>query len=174
MRLIAPLRYEFPLDSLITRFKFHHDLAAGLLLAELLADALAMTWPESDQNSTERPDLLVPVPLHDKRLRERGFNQALELAKRIAPRLGLPIDHTALGRRRATQAQSELAAKARRRNVHDAFIAEPTRVTDCHILLIDDVATTTATAEECARALKVAGARSVSVGVIARAPSPKR
>jgi ComF family protein len=169
-RLIAPFRYAYPLDGLITRFKFHHDLAAGVLLADLMGDALATEFSAS----TARPDGLVPVPLHAKRLRERGYNQSLELAKRIAPAFGLRIDRDALTRQRATEAQSALDAVARRRNVRDAFIANPARVRDRSIAVIDDVATTAATASECARALTQAGARSVTFFVIARAPPPKR
>lgn len=164
-RLRAPFRYAYPLDGLITRFKFHHDLAAGVLLADLMTEAFA-----GDLHA--RPDLIVPVPLHVQRLRERGYNQSLELAKRLAPALGLRLDAAALGRQRATAAQSELAAADRHRNVRDAFVADAARVHDRDIALIDDVATTAATASECARALKAAGARNVSVWVVARAPAP--
>ena len=143
-RLVAPLRYAYLL---------------GDALAKRLADAAT------------RPDLLVPVPLHAQRLRERGYNQSLELARRLAPAIGLRIDAAALARARATAAQSELDAAARRRNVRDAFVADPARVRDRHIALIDDVATTAATAHECARALKLAGARDGSVYVIPRAPA---
>ncbi len=166
-RLLAPLRYAYPLDGLITRFKFHHDLAAGIVLADLVADALLPRRAET----ALYPDLIVPVPLHARRLRERGYNQSLELAKRLAPAFGLRIDTAALARPRATAAQSELDAAARRRNVRDAFVADPARVHGRHIALIDDVATTAATVHECARALKLAGARAVSVYVIARAPA---
>lgn len=164
-RLLAPLCYADPLDALVQRFKFRHDLAAGVLLADLLGDALAAV---PDDPAT-RPDLLVPVPLHAKRLAERGYNQSLELAKRIAPALRLRIDAAALARTRATEVQSGLDAKARRQNVHDAFTADAARVCDRHIALLDDVATTTATAHECTRALLRAGARSVHVWVLARA-----
>lgn len=177
-RLIAPFRYAYPLDGMITRFKFHHDLAAGALLADLMAETLVETWSEASSPPglapIARPTRMVPVPLHAKRLRERGYNQSLELAKRLAPALALRIDADALMRHRATAAQSELDAAARRRNVRDAFIADPARVRDHSIAVIDDVATTAATANECARALKQAGARSVIFFVIARAPPPKR
>ena len=164
-RLLAPFRYAYPLDGLVTRFKFRHDLAAGALLADLMAEARS-------GDGADRPDLAVPVPLHVRRLRERGYNQSLELAKRLAPALGLRIDPDALVRRRATAAQSELDAAERHRNVRDAFVADPARVRDRRIALVDDVATTGATVEECARALRTAGARAVSVWVVARAPAP--
>jgi len=173
-RLIAPFRYAYPLDGLITRFKFHHDLAAGVLLADLMGDALATECSAATASTAApaRPDGLVPVPLHARRLRERGYNQSLELAKRLAPALALRIDADALVRRRATAAQSDLDAAERRRNVRDAFVADPARVRDRHIALVDDVATTAATANECAHALKTAGARTVTILVIARAPAP--
>jgi ComF family protein len=164
-RLIAPFRYAYPLDGLVTRFKFRHDLAAGALLADLMAERLAAA-------DLARPDQLVPVPLHVRRLQERGYNQSLELAKRLALALGLPIDPSALHRQRATAAQSELDAAERHRNVRDAFAADPARVRGGHVALVDDVATTGATVEECAHALRMAGARAVSVWVIARAPAP--
>ena len=162
-RLVAPFRYAYPLDGLVTRFKFHHDLASGVLLADLMAES----WRD---DRTPRPELVVPVPLHTRRLRERGYNQSLELARRLAPALGLPIDTAALTRRRATLAQTELDARARHRNVQGAFDAEASRIRDRDILLIDDVATTAATLNECARILKQAGARTVHAAVIARAP----
>jgi ComF family protein len=162
-RLLAPFRYAYPLDGLVTRFKFRHDLAAGALLADLMAEARA-------GDGADQPDLVVPVPLHVLRLRERGYNQSLELAKRLAPALALHIDAGALVRRRATAAQTELDAAERRRNVRDAFVADPARVRDRRIALVDDVATTAATAEACARALRTAGACAVEVWVAARAP----
>jgi ComF family protein len=114
--------------------------------------------------------LIVPVPLHAQRLRDRGYNQSLELAKRLAPVLGLGIDAAALHRHRATAAQSGLDAADRHRNVRDAFAADPARVHNRRILLLDDVATTGATAQACASALKQAGAHRVDVWVVARAP----
>lgn len=169
-RLFAPLRYADPLDALVQRFKFRHDLAAGVLLADLLGDALT----EVPVDPLTGPDLLVPVPLHARRLAERGYNQSLELAKRIAPALQLRIDAAALTRTRATEVQSGLDAKARRQNVHDAFAADPARVRDRRVALLDDVATTTATAHECSRALLRAGAHSVHVWTVARAPARRQ
>jgi len=82
---ISPLLYAWPLDQLLQHFKFNSDLAAGRLLGELLADFLAA-------GLTMKPDVLIPVPLHAARLRKRGFNQALELARPVARRLRLAID----------------------------------------------------------------------------------
>ena len=143
--------------------KFNHDLAAGNLLADLMIDAIS-------HSATPLPDFIVPVPLHRHRLRERGFNQSLELAKRIARAVGREINLEALQRTRATEVQSGLDAKTRRRNVRGAFAANTAIVNGKSIALIDDVVTTAATVHECAAMLKLAGAREVSVWAVARAP----
>jgi ComF family protein len=154
----AAFRYSFPLDRLLPRFKFHADLAAGRLLVQLMAEALA---------DAPRPLALVPVPLHPARLRQRGYDQALELARPLARRLALPLCADRLRRRRATGAQTRLDARARRRNVHGAF--EVTGPLPAHVVLVDDVMTTGATLAECARTLQRAGVARVDVWVVARA-----
>lgn len=115
-------------------------------------------------------DLIVPVPLHRWRLWARRYNQAAELARRLGRDWNLPADPLALVRRRATRSQGEMpSAKARRRNVLSAFrVPEPGRIRGRRILLVDDVLTTGATAESCARALKRAGAERVHVLALAR------
>lgn len=157
----AALRYEFPLDRLLPRFKFHGDLAAGALLGTLLAQAL---------ETAPRPDLLLPVPLHPARLRERGYDQALELAKVLAASGGPPVCRDRLLRVRATAAQTRLGALSRRRNVRGAFALRAGVSLPAHVALIDDVMTTGATVRECARILLAAGVRRVDVWVVARAP----
>ncbi|MGD9583774.1 MAG: ComF family protein [Lysobacterales bacterium] len=162
---ITAFRYDWPLDALIARFKFSADLAAGRTLAGLLGESIdrALT-----QSALPRPQWIVPVPLHPSRLAERGFNQALELAAPLARRLALPLDLEALIRARATTAQTGLDAKSRRRNLRDAFIARD-QLAGRHLALVDDVITTSATAQECARVLKRAGAATVQVWALARA-----
>jgi ComF family protein len=115
-------------------------------------------------------DLIVPVPLHPWRLWARRYNQAAELARRLGRDWNLPADPLALARRRATRSQGEMpSAKARRRNVLSAFkVPDSSRVRGRSILLVDDVLTTGATAESCARALKRAGAAKVHVLALAR------
>jgi len=115
-------------------------------------------------------DLIVPVPLHRRRLWTRRYNQAAELARRLARDLRLDADPFTLERSRATPSQGAMvSAKARRRNVQRAFkVSEPVRVKGRRILLVDDVLTTGATAEACARALKRAGAAKVHVLALAR------
>lgn len=159
----APFRYGHPLDLLEARFKFRADLAAGRVLADLLAaQALHAGLP--------RPDLIVPVPLHATRLRERGYNQALELARPLARGLAVPLRHNLLLRTRATDAQTGLDAKARRRNLRGAFALAPGTRVPAHVVLFDDVMTTGATLREGARTLLRAGAARVDAWALARAP----
>ncbi len=155
----AALLYQPPVDHLLRRFKFHGDLAAGAVLAALMADALA---------TADRPQALVPVPLHRARLRQRGYDQALELARPLAAAFGLPLHSRLLQRVRATAPQSELGAADRQRNVRGAFSAGPTPLR--HLALVDDVMTTGATAQAAARALQVAGVARVDIWVCARVP----
>ena len=161
-RVVAPFLYGPPLDQWLPRFKFHHDLAAGRLLSQLMLEACA---------AAPRPDALVPVPLHRTRLRSRGYNQALELARPLARALQLPLRTDLLTRARATFAQSSLHAIQRHRNLHGAFAAIPAlldRPIPAHVALIDDVMTTGATLYAATHALLEAGATCVDAWVCAR------
>ncbi|MGH8029545.1 MAG: ComF family protein [Arenimonas sp.] len=157
----APWLYAFPLDRLLPRLKFHGDLAAGALVAGRMLEAM---------RPVPRPHALVPVPLHRDRLRERGYDQALELARPLARGLAVPLRVDLLRRVRATTAQSALAAGARRRNVRGAFAAGANHDVPAHVALVDDVMTTGATLGECARVLHAAGVARVDVWVAARVP----
>lgn len=156
----AAFLYRHPLDRLLPRLKFHGGLDSARLLAGLFADA-ARQWP--------RPDALVAVPLHIARLRQRGYDQALELARPLAGRLGLPLRTDLLRRARPTTAQSRLDAAARRRNLRGAFVAADRRM-PAHVALIDDVMTTGATLHAAAMALRHAGVARVDAWVVARVP----
>jgi len=159
----APFLYRPPLSGLLTRFKFAGDLAAGRVLAELALDQ----W---EREPSACPDALLPVPLHVDRLRERGYNQALELARPLSRGTGIALLPDALMRDRATPAQSGLSALARRRNLKGAFRVRDGAGLPAHVALVDDVMTTGATAQECALALRRAGVVRVDVWAIARAP----
>ncbi len=163
-RLCTAWRYEGVITHLLPRFKFHRDLAAGRVLAELAV----REWDGWD--GWLGVDRLIPMPLHVARLGQRGYNQALELARPIARSRRLPVDLTSLIRQRATTPQTELDAAARRRNLRGAFVA--TDVSGQTVLLLDDVVTTAATVREAARTLLRAGASEVRVLAIARAPEP--
>jgi ComF family protein len=160
----APFRYGWPLDRLESRFKFARDLAAGRALATL--------W-QREPMPLPRPGLLLPVPLHCARLRQRGYNQALELAKPLAQQFAVRLRHDVLLRSRGTVAQTELDAAARRRNVRGAFALHAGIALPAHVAILDDVMTTGATLAECARVLKRAGVQRVDVWALARAPSPR-
>ena len=157
----AAFVYGFPLDRLVPRFKFHNDLAAGRLLAELMAESFA---------SLPRPAALVPVPLHRERLRRRGYDQALELARPLARALQVPLLADALVRTQATAPQSELDAGARQRNLRRAFEVRAGASLPDHVVLVDDVMTTGATLEAAARTLRRAGVARVDAWVCARVP----
>jgi ComF family protein len=163
----VPFRYAHPLDLLEARFKFRGDLAAGRVLAELMIERARIDVPP-------RPDLVVAVPLHVARLRERGYNQAFELAKPLARALDVSIDRDLLVRTRATPAQSGLDAASRHRNVRSAFAVSATKGLPAHVALVDDVMTTGATLRECARVLRRAGVVRVDVWALARAPQRSR
>jgi ComF family protein len=161
----APFRYAHPLDLLESRFKFGRDLAAGRVLSSLLAgQALA--------DGVALPQCLVPVPLHVARLRERGYNQALELARPVARALGVPLDRHLVERARATLPQTGLDAAARRRNLHGAFtVIRRDMPLPTHVAVLDDVMTTGSTLAACALALRRAGVARVDVWALARAPA---
>jgi len=160
----APFRYAWPLDRLESRYKFGRDLAAGRVLSTL--------W-QAEPRNVALPDLILPVPLHRGRLRQRGYNQALELAKPLAKAWGIPLRHDLLQRKRATSAQTELDAITRRRNVRGAFSVRPGVTLPPHVTILDDVMTTGATLAECARVVRRAGVKRVDVWAVARAPSPR-
>ena len=159
----APFVYGHPLDLLMTRLKFGRSLAAGRVLSELWIAALREALPPL-------PALLIPVPLHAGRLRERGYNQALELAKPLARAFAIPLRSDALLRIRATPAQSNLDAKTRRQNLRGAFAIVDNVALPAHVAVVDDVMTTGATLRECARTLRRAGVARVDVWALARAP----
>jgi len=153
--------YQGVMAGTIRSFKYGDNravLPAFAALKESLPHLRAM----------QEPDLILPVPLHRERLRHRGFNQALILARTFFPDLKSRIETTALVRTRRTAAQTGLSGAARRKNIQGAFRAVTTKVAGHKILLIDDVFTTGTTVNECARVLCKAGAREVQVLTLAR------
>jgi ComF family protein len=157
----SPLAYSYPLDRLIQRFKFDGDLATGRLLAEFLAEYLAA-------GGDTKPDCILPVPLHPVRLKERGFNQAVELARPVGRRLRIPLRLDLCERMRATEVQSKLDAVERKKNLRDAFVVKRS-VDGAQVAILDDVVTTGATMEALTQALKDAGVARVISWSLARA-----
>ncbi|HEX2540848.1 MAG TPA: ComF family protein [Caldimonas sp.] len=165
---IAWADYAAPWDRLVTDLKFH----AALDLAPVFATALVAAAVSA---GAAAPSLLLPVPLAAARLRERGYNQAWELARRVGRRLGIRADAGLLLRLRETSHQLSLPPAERLGNVRGAFAVEPGRRCELagrSVALIDDVMTTGSTAAEIAAVLKQAGAAHVAVWVVARTARP--
>lgn len=157
----ATFRYAPPLDRLVQGLKFGRRLGLARLTGALLAQAAtAQQWP--------RPDLLIPVPLHDARLRQRGYDQAQVLAREVGQRLDIPVDWRAGRRLRATAPQSGLDRASRQRNVRGAFaVTRP--LAAAHVAVLDDVMTTGATVGALVTAIKRAGVARVDVWTLCRA-----
>lgn len=153
----AVFRYEFPLDRLIQSLKYAHRLAS----ADFLGQALAQL------PTPFRPDLILPVPLAPARLAERGFNQALEIARPLARALGAALEIRHIHRRRNTAPQASLPWKERKQNIRHAFECE-IDLTGKTVLVVDDVMTTGTTLDELARVLKAHGAARVENRILAR------
>ena len=150
----APYRMDGAVRQAVHALKYQYVRALAPTLGHLLAEFVA---------SSDLPaDVLVPVPLHPRRERNRGYNQSLLLARETGKIAGLPVEDKALRRLRATPSQAQSAGQEERRaNVADAFATDTTLVQGRRVLLVDDVYTTGATLEACAMALKEAGAASV-------------
>lgn len=157
-RTLAAFSYDFPVDRLLHAFKYAGDLTLTEILAAPLA-RLAAAQP--------KPDMLLPMPLHPARLKERGFNQALEIARPISRWLGIPLSTDACKRVRDTSTQAGLKWRERRRNVRGAFACD-LDLKGKKVAVLDDVMTTGATLNEISRILKSRGAAEVSAWVIAR------
>jgi ComF family protein len=156
----APFLHQGAIRHLIKALKFNADYKNARLLGLLLAEHL--------KQSTEKPDCLLPVPLHKARYRQRGFNQSIEIARHVAKELQIPLDLTSCQRNRDTPHQTGLPAKQRRKNLSNAFsLINP--VKSDHVAILDDVMTTGSTTHELAKLLKKSGVRRVDVWVCARA-----
>lgn len=160
----AALSYAQPLRGSLHRLKFRGALELAPALSALLLEGLQRQPPP-----LQGIDAVIPAPLHPARLRQRGFNQALELCRPLARQYQLALEPQLLQRARPTAEQTRLHADQRRRNVRNAF-ACPSRLNGEHLLIFDDVITTGATAQAMARALLKAGAGRISVIALARTP----
>ncbi|MFA7290760.1 MAG: ComF family protein [Rhodocyclaceae bacterium] len=156
-RLIACYPYSFPVDRLIQRLKYGHQLALATWFGQQLAASCA----------TLTCDRIVPMPLHPTRMAERGFNQASEIGRALAQARAQTIDNRSCERVRPTTPQEGLTLRERRRNLKNAFACNAD-LSGQHVLLVDDVVTTGASASECARTLRLHGATQVTVATVAR------
>ena len=152
----APYTYAFPLDALVQALKYRGMLAIAPLFGSAIASSLG-----------ERPDVIIPMPLADARLRERGFNQAQEIARHVAKISGVPLLPRACRKVRDTAPQAALPWKERAKNMRKAFVCDED-FTGKHVAVVDDVMTTGATLNELARNLKQAGAARVTGLIVAR------
>lgn len=157
-RTLAAFSYSFPVDALIHAYKYAGNLALLDLLTEPLIHLVM---------GQSLPDLLIPMPLHPARLKERGFNQAHEIAKRVSAHLAIPLDGHACRRILDTRPQAALKFKERARNLRGAFSCD-VDLTGKRVALIDDVITTGASLDELAKAVRARGAAQVSAWVVAR------
>ena len=157
-------RYEGTVVSLIHQLKFSQKIGHAHSLGALLTEG---SVEYVKKNGT--PDALLPVPLHSRRLRQRGFNQSAELARSLASRWSRPVLFDEIERGRKTESQTGLNAKQREKNIRGAF-TQVREIAHEHVLIIDDVVTTGSTVNELARLLKKAGVKRVGVLSVARAP----
>lgn len=172
---IAALDYSAPWTELIARFKFRGDVALAEALAQRVVAAVQQSCPGTGQPDLRAgaglPGLVLPVPIAAARLRERGYNQSWELARRVARELGLHADSSLLLRTGHLPRQVGKDRSERLRNVRHAFAVDPLRRSELHgrrVAVVDDVMTTGATAWELARTLKQAGASAVEIWTLAR------
>ena len=156
----APYLHQGAIRHLIATLKFNRKYKNARVLAYLLTTHI--------KNTAEIPDLIIPVPLHTQRYKERGFNQSTEIAKTIAKRLNIPIDTKSCVRQRNTLHQIDLPAKERQKNIKNAF-AVIRQIEAQHIAILDDVMTTGSTVNELAKVLKKAGVARIDIWVCARA-----
>jgi len=150
--------YQYPIDGLLQKYKYGNQLT----MAELFGDLMAR-----DRSTAELPEVLIPMPLHPQRLQERGFNQAVEIARVAAKRLTIPLDVHCCKRVKFSAPQVTLPLKQRVRNMRNAFICERD-FTSMRVALVDDVMTTGASLNALATAVKKAGATEVECWVVAR------
>ena len=162
-RVCALFPYEPPAANFIIKLKFQHDLCMATLLGKLLSERIQTTWYQAKP----LPDLIIPVPLHAHRLRERGFNQALEIAKIIGKTLAIPVDCRGTARIKETAAQSGLSAQKRKQNMMNAFIAHRDYA-DLTLAVVDDVMTTGHTITAFCQLLKQQQAKKIDIWCAAR------
>lgn len=162
-RSFIPFSYEFPINALISDYKVRHELAWHQLFSVCLADYL-----ESELQPGDLPDLLLPMPLHKTKQRERGFNQSELIANPLGKKFGIRVDNRLCKRIKNTPRQAGLNRRERARNLKNAFQVSQLPASIEHIAIIDDVVTTGASCRALATALLTAGAKRIDVWAVAR------
>jgi ComF family protein len=155
--MLTLFTYSFPIDHMVTQLKFHGKLVYAKLFGQLLTKKIIQHY-----STNPLPTLIIPVPLHRKRLQERGFNQAFEISKPIGKMLKIKIDVSSCIRKKHTVAQSSLDAVERKKNIKNCFeLIKP--LTANHIAIIDDVVTTGETTREFSAMLKNHGVKKIDL-----------
>ncbi len=162
----ALFTYDFPVDSLLQHYKYKDMLHLANTFATLFS-TLLNEKKLSNHNLTKKIDLIIPMPMHHARLKERGFNQALEITRIIAKHAQIKLDYATCQRTRLTKPQASLPLKERIKNIRGVFSCAE-NLQGLNIVLVDDVMTTGASLNELAKTLKQAGAAHVECWVIAR------
>ncbi len=159
----TPFQFDGFISDAIYQFKFKHKLNQGKLLAQLLLKHI-------EEKQLEIPELIIPVPLHKKRICQRGYNQALEIARIVSKHISSELDYDTVYRNRDTSVQMELPAKQRHKNVQGAFSVKEnaTVLKNKHICIVDDVMTTGNTVNEVAKCVRNVGAKRIDVWCVAR------
>lgn len=155
----ALFTYDYPVDKLLQHYKYRESLH--------LANTFATLWLDKNPSKNSAINLIVPMPMHATRLKQRGFNQALEIAKVISKKTKIALDYHACNRTKLTPPQASLPFKDRIKNMRGVFACEK-NLQGMNIALIDDVMTSGASLNELAKTLKQAGAANVECWVIAR------
>ena len=159
----AAVGYETIILNAIHQFKYGNNISVGALLASFMAN---FSFPDVDFTNYS---LIIPVPLHIKRLRQRGFNQSLILARALARKWQIPVNFSLLKRHKFTETQTGMNKTERKQNINGAFeVSDKGKIADKNIILVDDVYTTGATVNECAKELSKAKAKKVVVLTLAR------
>lgn len=157
--IFAPFKYQTPISDFILGLKFGEKLPFARLLSDLMIEPLFQYYKDR-----QKPEVIIPVPLHKKRLQERGFNQALEIAHPLAKKIQIPIDFNFVRRIKNTLAQAQLAKKDREINIKNAFaINKHHKKNYQHIALIDDVITTGNTINELCKELRQNGIKKIDI-----------
>jgi len=166
----SPFSYQSPVSELIQNFKFHKDLGAGKFLSQFLINFLNKNI---NKDCLDLPELIIPVPLHLKKLRKRGFNQSILIAKWVGQALKIPVNYKIIKRHKLTPAQVNLSREERLENLKNAFeLVNKNKIKLLnirHVALIDDVMTTGTTVNEISKILKQAGIEKIEVWCLARA-----
>lgn len=165
---LSLFHYETPVDYMIGQLKFNHKLMYASILGDLLQKHI------NQHLDTVLPEVLIPVPLHKERLISRGFNQSLEIARVVSKSLSIPVNTSLVKRIKNTQAQMELDARTRQKNIRNCFEIDTNKTSNentmlRHVVIIDDVVTTGSTVNELAKLLKKNGVEKVGVWSVARA-----